>query len=295
MPIFAAISWNAMLPEIAMQTGIYWFLAMGLWINLRVVRYADLAIENTMVFSGMATCAIATVGGGAITSLLTGLGLAFPASLLLGGFSWFAWKALRVHAVIVSLAIGYILYSLSLQSFGAMKDGTGLLKLRADSAGLVVVYGGVIAFSIALQVLRHTSAGRHLLAAVGNPQLASALGMKSGIWQWIGLSIGTLLILISGILHACYYTYVNIGDAVGFLLLGIFAAVLIANGLCPRVLGFLNGMAGILAVALFQSVITIAIYAGLPINLNKGVMGILLIAAVAILRFRRVSRPIVIG
>jgi ABC-type uncharacterized transport system permease subunit len=107
--------------------------------------------------------------------------------------------------------------------------------------------------------------------------------------------VANLLILLSGTLHACYYTYVNIGDAAGFLLLGIFAAIFIANGLCPRVHGFQNGLAGIAAVGLFQTVITSAIYSGVPVNLIKGVMGLLLILAVSALRFRRTAAPITIG
>jgi ABC-type uncharacterized transport system permease subunit len=284
-----------MIAEIAMQAGIYWFMALGLWINLRVVRYADLSVESTLVLSAMITCGFAAAGFRGLGSVVLTLLFCVPFALLVAGFAWTAWKALRVHAVIVSLALGFVLYSVSLESFGAMKDGSGLPKLRSDYQGLAVVFGGILAVSFILQLIRHSSMGRRLLAAVGNPPLARALDIEPGLWQWIGLTSGTFLIMISGILHACYYTYVNIGDAAGFLLLGIFCAVLVANGLCPRVVGFWNGVATLFAVAVFQAIITMAIYAGFPINLNKGLMGLLLIVAVALLRYKRVSHPITLS
>ncbi len=284
-----------MISEIIIQAGIYWFMALGLWINLRVVRYADLAVENILVIAAMATCGIAASGINGVSGVVLALVLIVPSALLVAGCVWAAWKVLRVHAIIVSLALGYILYSVALQVFGAMKDGNGLPKLHANAQGMLIVYGAVLVVIVMLHLIRHSSAGRHLLAAVGNPPLAHALGMKPAVWQWLGLSFGTFLMMLSGIFHACYYTYVNIGDAVGFLLLGIFSAVLVANGLCPRVVGLWNGLATLLAVAVFQCVITIAIYAGLPINLNKGLMGLLLIGSVALLRYRRVSQPITLS
>lgn len=284
-----------MIAEIIIQTGIYWFMALGLWINLRVVRYADLAVENILVLAAMSACAIAASGVDGAGGVVLAVTLAVPLAFLVAGCSWVAWKVLRVHAIIVSLALGYILYSVALQTFGAMKDGHGLPKLHANAQGMLIVYSAVMVVSVALHLIRHSSAGRHLLAAVGNPPLARALGMKPAVWQWLGLAFGTFLMMVSGLLHACYYTYVNIGDAVGFLLLGIFSAVLVANGLCPRIVGLWNGLATLLAVAVFQCVITIAIYAGLPINLNKGLMGLLLIGAVALLRYRKVSHPITLS
>lgn len=284
-----------MIAEIAIQAGIYWFMALGLWINLRVVRYADLSVENAVVLSAMATCAIASSGIRGVGGVVGALILSVPAAFLIAGIVWTAWKALRVHAVIVSLAWSYVLYSVALHLFGAMKDGSGLPKIRPDVLGLTTVFGGILAVCLLLHWIRHSSMGCHLLAAVGNPTLAHALGMKPSLWQWIGLAFGTLLMMVSGILHACYYTYVNIGDAAGFLLLGIFCAVLVANGLCPRVVGFWNGIAAFVAVVIFQAVITAAIYAGLPINLNKGLMGVLLIGAVALLRYKRVSHPITLS
>lgn len=284
-----------MIAEILIQSGIYWFMAIGLWINLRVVRYADLAVENTMMLSGMTACAVAAAGFTGPLSLAVSLAFCLAAAAILAAFAWYFWKCFRVHAIIVSLSIGYILYSLALELFGAMKDGTGLPKLRSDPKGIATVYIAIVAVSLALQAARHSSVGRRLLAAVGNPSLAKTLGMRPGLWQWLGMTLGTLLIMVSGVLHASYYTYVNIGDAVGFLLLAIFSAVLVANGLSPRVAGFSNGMAALAAGLIFQSVITVAIQAGFPINLTKGLMGVLLVCAVALLRFRKVSQPITLG
>ncbi len=284
-----------MIEEIIMQTGIYWFMALGLWINLRVVRYPDLAVENVLVLAAMSTCGIAAAGINGASGVVLTVVLGVPSALLVAGCAWIAWKVLRVHAIIVSLALGYILYSVALEAFGAMKDGQGLPKLRANAQGLAIVYSSILVICGVLQMIRGSSAGRHFLAAVGNPPLARALGMKPAVWQWLGLSFGTFLMMVSGLLHACYYTYVNIGDAVGFLLLGIFSAVLVANGLCPRIVGLWNGLATLIAVAAFQSVITVAIYAGLPINLNKGLMGLLLIGVVALLRYKKVSQPITLS
>jgi ABC-type uncharacterized transport system permease subunit len=284
-----------MLPEIVIQSGIYWFLAVGLWINLRVVRYADLAVENTMLASGMTACAVAGMGFSGLTGVAVAAGVAFAGACALAAFILLCWKGLRVHAIIVSLSLSYILYSLALQVFGAVRDGTGLPKLRADSQGVVAVFSGVILVSALMHAARRSRPGINLLAAAGNPHLADSLGMNTRFWQWVGLAFGTFLIMFSGILHSCYYTYVNIGDAVGFLLFGIFSAVLVANGLCPRVLGFPNGAAALGAAFVFQSVIAVSIYAGLPVNLTKGLMGALLIVAVAVLRFRRAAQPIIIG
>lgn len=284
-----------MIPEILIQSGIYWFMAIGLWINLRVVRYADLSVENTMIFSGMAACAIAAAGIKGPESVVLALALCIAGAAILAAFSWVCWKYFRVHAIIVSLSISYILYSLALDIFGAMKDGSGLPKLRSDLWGITVVYLSILTVSLILQAARHSTSGRRLLAAVGNPALAKTLGLQPGLWQWLGLTLGTFFIMVSGVLHACYYTYVNIGDAVGFLLLAIFSAVMVANGLSPRVVGFANGMAALAAGMIFQSVITIAIQVGLPINLTKGLMGVLLITAVAVLRFRKVAQPITLG
>lgn len=284
-----------MVAEILIQSGIYWFMAIGLWINLRVVRYADLAVENTMIVAGMTACAIAAAGFKGANAVVLALFFSVAASLILAAFAWCCWKGLRVHAIIVSLSISYILYSVTLDAFGAMKDGTGLPKLRSDPSGIALVYSAILFVSLALHAGRHSPPGRRLLAAVGNPSLAKSLGLRPGLWQWLGLSIGTGLIMASGVLHASYYTYVNIGDAVGFLLLAIFSSVLVANGLSPRVSGFSNGIAALVAGLIFQSVVTVAIYAGLPINLNKGLMGALLIVSVAVLRFRRVSQPITLG
>jgi ABC-type uncharacterized transport system permease subunit len=282
-----------MFVEIIMQTGIYWFLAMGLWLSLRVVRYADLALENTLVLGGMLTCwQSAHVDLGGAWKLVGSL---VATSAALSFVAWLAWKRLRVHAVIVSLSVGYMVYAITLHSFGSMLEGSGLPKLRADATGLLVVYALVFLVSGIFHIVRHSPTGRRFLAAVSNPPLAATLGMCPGVWQWAGLMVANLLILLSGTLHACYYTYVNIGDAAGFLLLGIFAAIFIANGLCPRVHGFQNGLAGIAAVGLFQTVITSAIYSGVPVNLIKGVMGLLLILAVSALRFRRTAAPITIG
>lgn len=284
-----------MLSEIAMQAGIYWFLAFGLWVNLRIVRYADLAVENMMIFAGMTTCWLTSQGWVGLSTIIPALACFAAGALSFGAVARFFWKTLRVPPIIVSLSLAYITYSLSLTAFGAAADGSNLPKLKKDYFGFTIVYGSLGFITLLFHIFRRSRTGRRVLAANGNPELATTLGINSGLWQLFTLVAASFLVMISGLFHAFYYTYVNIGDGVGFLLLGIFASILVANGFQRRITGFGNAVGILIAVVSYQSVLSLAIQTGLPISLTKGIMGAMLLFAVALLRFGKKDQPLVLG
>ena len=266
---------------ILFQALIYWFLAMGLWISFRLFRYPDLSLEMYVISGGM----IALVGyKNGLSGLVLSIFVLALLSFSLGCLARFLWKWGRIQAVIVSLVFSYAIYSLLLYIFGPQVNGSQVEALSDKSwSGILVLLSGIILILFTFELFLRTRKGSEGLAVASNPAMARKVGLPVKRWQCVGMGTAFCFAHVSGILHGLHFGYTNIGDGVGFLMVGIFC-VFTSHALYRRVRPIYNGAFLFAALVIFFGSITGAIELGMDPSLMKAGIAFLLVAVLLLLR-----------
>jgi putative ABC transport system permease protein len=258
------------------DTLIYSFIPLGLWISMRIMKYPDLAIEQVFVMGG-GIFAIATQNNIQIFWILFLL-LAFATTM---GFvnSLLRFK-LKINAIILSLIMSYCYYSLSLYCMGKPNLSVSNYYDFIDSKALLIIILVLLTIIVlAFHFFLKSNIGNKVIATGCNDSLSKGLGMKTMLLGGIGLSISYTVILIGGMLYSMKLRNADISYGNGYLLMAIFI-VLITRILDKRINFIRNALIIITATCIYCIILQTIISLNFPTELTRGFYALMLLLLV---------------
>lgn len=255
------------------DTLIYSFIPLGLWISMRIMKYPDLAIEQIFVMGGVAF-ALMTKHSFPVYAIFIML---LVLSILLGLINGFIRYKLHVNAIILSLIMSYCYYSLSLYSMG--RPNVSLINYY-DFYSSSILLSSILIFIIIAILFTHyglkTNIGNKIIATGCNENLSYDLGIKTVIYGGIGLSIAYFIILTGGAIYSLKLRNADISYGNGYLLMSIFI-ILVTRILDKRVCFIRNATLIVVFTILYSSILQFIISLNFPTELTRGFYALMLL------------------
>lgn len=237
MRVVDAVSYLAFLG--ALELGlIYGFVAFGVFLTFRVLRFPDLTVESSFPLGGAIAAAMIVAGTDAYTaSLMAALGGCIAG--LITAFLAVKCGILHLLASILTMIAGF---SINIRIMGKpnislLGDGTIFTKL--EEAGIAAEYARPLLLSlmavVMMVVLARMLAGEFGLAmrAAGeNPPMLRAQGGDAGFYVYCGLAISNGLVALGGALFAMANGFADVTVGIGTIIFGL-AAVILGETLIP--------------------------------------------------------------
>jgi len=258
-------------------------LALGTYLTLRVLNFADLTVDGAFA-----------LGGGTAALLLS---QGYPVALALVVAAFFGSLAGMVTALIHTrlgvndLFAGILtttgLYSVTLRLMGRSNiplTETGELVSWLPDLGqgddgrwaiaLSLVVLGLIGL---LALLLSTDLGLALRAMGNNPTMARANAISPSRALTVGISLANALVALAGAMVAVYQGFADVTMGIGSLILGLGMVIIGESLLRPRSVR-LGLLAVVIGAILFRLLIAIALQLGLePVDLKLATAVLLLI------------------
>ncbi len=266
-------------------------LALGVYLTLRILRFADITVDGSFA-----------LGGGAAAVLLAQqvpVPLALLVAVVLGALAGMVTGLIHTRLGVNDLFAGILtttgLYSITLRLMGRSnipltEAPPGLaqlptLGLGSDGAwllALLLVVAGLIA---ALALLLATDFGVALRAIGNNPLMARANAISTRLGLTFGIALGNALVALAGALVALYQGFADVTMGIGSLILGLGAVIVGESLLRPRTIPQAL-VAVVLGSVVFRLMIAVALQLGMdPVDL-KLATALLLLAALGLGRLR---------
>ncbi|MFM8935571.1 MAG: ABC transporter permease [Vulcanococcus sp.] len=266
-------------------------LALGVYLTLRVLNFADITVDGSFALGGgsaalllsqqvappLALLAAAALGAlaGTVTGLIhTRLGVndLFAGILTTTGLYSITLRLMgRSNIPLTDLQLSIS----QLPQFGLAADGQWLIALVLVVLGLI----GLLALWLA------TDLGLALRAIGNNPVMARANGISTRRGLTLGIAAGNALVALAGALVALYQGFADVTMGIGSLILGLGAVIVGESVLRPRSVPTAL-LAVVLGSVLFRAMIALALQLGMdPVDL-KLATALLLLAALVLGRLR---------
>jgi putative ABC transport system permease protein len=226
----------------------YGFVALGVYITVRVLSFPDLTADGSFPLGGAVTAILIFNGVNpwlaTFIALLSGLCAGLGTALLN--------TKLKINALLSGILMMVALYSINLMIMG--RSNIPLLRkvtIFDHVADLLGMETGVILSVIFLAVLSgatllilnwflRTEIGLALRATGDNEQMVRGLGGNTDMTTILGVSISNGLIALAGGLIAQNQGFSDVGMGIGMIVMGL-ASVIIGEGIFRQ-----RGITGIL-------------------------------------------------
>jgi putative ABC transport system permease protein len=266
-------------------------LALGVYLTLRVLNFADITVDGSFA-----------LGGGSAALLLSDhvappLALLVPMALgaLAGAVTGLIHTRLGVNDLFAGILTTTGLYSITLRLMGRSNIPLTDLRLTIDSwpdlglasdgrwlLALLLVAAGLIGL---LTLLLATDLGLALRALGNNPVMARSNGVSTRRGLTLGIAAANALVALAGALVATYQGFADVTMGLGSLILGLGAVIVGESVLRPRSVPMAL-LAVVLGSVLFRAMIALALQLGMdPVDL-KLATALLLLAALGLGRLR---------
>jgi putative ABC transport system permease protein len=256
-------------------------LALGVYLTLRVLNFADITVDGSFA-----------LGGGSAALLLSDhvappLALLVPMALgaLAGAVTGLIHTRLGVNDLFAGILTTTGLYSITLRLMGRSNIPLTDLRLASDGRwllALLLVVAGLIGL---LTLLLATDLGLALRALGNNPVMARSNGVSTRRGLTLGIAAANALVALAGALVATYQGFADVTMGLGSLILGLGAVIVGESVLRPRSVPMAL-LAVVLGSVLFRAMIALALQLGMdPVDL-KLATALLLLAALGLGRLR---------
>jgi putative ABC transport system permease protein len=268
----------------------YASLALGTYLTLRILNFADLTVDGSFALGGGTAAVLITQG--------VPIPLAMLAALLLGALAGTVTALIHTRLGVNDLFAGILtttgLYTITLRvmgrsnipitdiapvvnwpSLGQGDDGRWGVALTCVMLGIVLLLALVLA----------TDFGLALRAIGNNPTMARANAVNQAMGLTVGIAAANALVAIAGALVAMYQGFADVTMGIGSLILGLGMVIIGESLLRPRSVPVAM-LAVVVGSILFRLMIAIALQLGLePVDL-KLTTAVLLLAAMSLGHFK---------
>lgn len=266
-------------------------LALGVYLTLRVLNFADITVDGSFALGGGSAALLLSQQVAAPLALLAAVAL----GALAGTVTGLIHTRLGVNDLFAGILTTTGLYSITLRLMGRSNIPLTDLKLAvsnlpqlgfaADGQWLIALLVVVLGLIGLLALWLATDMGLALRAIGNNPVMARANGISTRRGLTLGIAAGNGLVALAGALVAMYQGFADVTMGIGSLILGLGAVIVGESVLRPRSVPM-----ALLAVALgsvlFRAMIALALQLGMePVDL-KLATALLLLAALGLGRLR---------
>lgn len=224
--------------------GIIWgIMALGVYITYRLLDFADLTVDGSMVTGG--AVAVVLIRGGMHPVLA--LVFAFLAGMAAGFITGILHTALGIPGILASILTQISLYSINLGIMGKANQAinvdqyelvASLRYVTAEMDVRIAFFLRMILCAILLIALLYwffgTELGASIRATGCNPQMASAQGINTNFCKVLALMISNGLVGLSGGIYAQYQGSADVNMGRGAIVIGL-AAVIISEVLFEKI------------------------------------------------------------
>lgn len=278
----------------------YAFLAWGVYLALRVLRFADISVDGTFVTGAAVTAVMLNRQMNPVLATSAG----FIAGALAGMVTGVIHTKLGVNDLLSGILVMTGLYSVNLHILGgsnlSLTSARSLLaapaelglKLDEDWQPLIVLLVLAILTRSVLAWLMKTDYGASIRATGDNPSMASAQGVNTHWRIIVGLGIANGLAAMAGALIAQYQGFVDVSMGIGSLVVGIASVILGETLFGQRGLGWTITVV-VLGSIVFRLMVALALKVGIDVNDLRLLTAVfvLLAMSVPVLRKRLMRRP----
>jgi putative ABC transport system permease protein len=258
-------------------------LALGVYLTLRVLNFADITVDGSFALGGGSAALLLSQQVAVPVALLVAVGLGALAGMVTG----LIHTRLGVNDLFAGILTTTGLYSITLRLMGRSNIPLTDVQLAVSSdmqwlIALVLVVIGLIAL---LALLLRTDLGLALRAIGNNPVMARSNAISTRRGLTLGIAAGNAMVALAGALVATYQGFADVTMGLGSLILGLGAVIVGESVLRPRSVGW-SLVAVVVGSVLFRAMIALALQLGLdPVDL-KLATALLLLAALGLGRLR---------
>ena len=258
-------------------------LALGVYLTLRVLNFADITVDGSFALGGGSAALLLSQQVSAPMALLVAVALGALAGMVTG----LIHTRLGVNDLFAGILTTTGLYSITLRLMG--RSNIPLtdvpLAVTSDMQWLIALLAVVIGMIGLLALMLATDLGLALRAIGNNPVMARSNGISTRRGLTLGIAVGNGLVALAGALVATYQGFADVTMGLGSLILGLGAVIVGESVLRPRSIAW-SLLAVVVGSVLFRAMIAMALQLGLdPVDL-KLATALLLLAALGLGRLR---------
>ena len=224
--------------------GIIWgIMALGVYITYRLLDFADLTVDGSMVTGGAVAVVLIRGGMHPVPALV----FAFLAGMAAGFVTGILHTALGIPGILASILTQISLYSINLGIMGKANQAinvdqyelvASLRYVTAEMDVRIAFFLRMTLCAILLIALLYwffgTELGASIRATGCNPQMASAQGINTNFCKVLALMISNGLVGLSGGIYAQYQGSADVNMGRGAIVIGL-AAVIISEVLFEKI------------------------------------------------------------
>jgi len=280
------------------------FLALGIFISLRVFKFADITAEGSFALGGASAAILLVTGVNPFLATFVAVLSGFLAGMTTGLLN----TRLKVHELLSGILVMTALYSINLRIMG--KSNVSLLnaetlftplqrlvdKMYGPEAYAIILGWKVSSFDLAaclgvflvavviawlLNLFFRTHIGTAMRATGDNPQMIRALGQDTNTMLIFGLGLSNALIALSGALLAQFQGFADVQMGIGMMVWGI-ASLIIGEALIGIRSTAMSIVAAVSGSIVFRLLVSIALRWGLNPNDLKLITAVFVLLALAL-------------
>lgn len=233
------------LPGVAAEGLFYGIFALGVFITYKVLDFADLTVDASIV-TGCAVTVICIKYG---IHPLPAVFIAFLAGMIAGSLTGFFHTVLKIPAILSGILSQFSLYTINMIIMGAQayleKDGTNrapipmsptayasisdfplIVSSRDKTSAMIVGFIFVAAIIALIYWFFGTEFGCSLRATGANPKMARAQGIDTNFATVFGLMLSNGFVALAGGLLAQFTGGSNITFGAGAIVIGLASVVI---------------------------------------------------------------------
>ena len=275
----------------------YASLALGTYLTLRLLNFADLTVDGSFALGGGTAAVLITQG--------VPIPFALLAALVFGSLAGLVTALIHTRLGVNDLFSGILtttgLYTITLRLMGRsnipLTDLTPVVHLPDLGQGddgrwaiaLTLVVLGLVGL---ISLFMATDFGLALRAIGNNPTMARANAIPQGLGICFGVAAANAMVALAGALVTMYQGFADVTMGIGSLILGLGMVIIGESVLRLRTIPMAL-LAAVVGAILFRLLIAIALQLGLePVDLKLTTAVLLLLAmALGRLRLSGVSNP----
>lgn len=255
-------------------------VAIGVVIAFRFLDFPDLTVDGSFVLGAAVTARMIVSG---VHPLLATV-VAIPCGALAGAITGLLHTKLRVGKLLSGILMMTMLYSINLRVMGRSNipliDSPTVLRPLEHNALLLLACLGALAGAIllALRWLLTTELGVGIRAVGEGETMLASLGISADHLKLCGLALTNMLVALGGALFAQHQGHCDVTMGIGTILTAL-ASIVVGEAFVTPLSPVRVLLAALVGAIIYQFLVNMALYLGLPATDMKLVTGLLIVGA----------------
>ncbi len=290
-----AAAFRSLVVSSAEQAVLYAFLALGVYLSFRILRFPDLTVEGSFPLGASVAARLLEIHVDPSLAILA----AIASGAVAGIATALIHTRLRINNIIASILVATAIYTVMLRVMG--KANTPLLTVQTffgevlslfslpENSYTIIAMGSIMtsATALAYYAFLRTDLGLAIRASGDNARMAKSFGVDPRNMEIIALAISNGLAALSGALLAQVQGFADVGMGVGILVVGAASVIIGETLLGPdKTLAWLV-LAVLVGVLVYRLIAATALRIGLAPTDLKLITAILLLLVMGLPQVRR--------